>query len=174
MRATTAPSARRAVLTSLPIALLVTLGLLVGTPVAAQAPITVSIDIYPGDSPNVISLKADDSVGSFPVAILGSPTFDVTRVDPASIRLAGSRAKRVPSGRTLCETEDVNGDGSPDLICQLELGQLSLKQGDSVAVLEARTRDGTPIRGEDSVQVVGGQQKVPPGKARRGAGAPPR
>jgi len=50
------------------------------------APTSVALDIKPQGCPNSWNLK---SKGVLPAAILGAQDFDVTTVDPASIRLAG-------------------------------------------------------------------------------------
>ena len=49
-----------------------------------SAAIPVAFDIKPQSCPNPISTK---DKGVLPVAILGSDTFDVTQIDPASLRL---------------------------------------------------------------------------------------
>jgi len=49
-------------------------------------PIDVSVDIKPTSCPNPINFK---SKGVLPVAILGTDEFDVTQIDPASVRLEG-------------------------------------------------------------------------------------
>ncbi len=58
------------------------------------------------------------------------------------------------SNKLLCHDEDVNSDGLLDLVCQVETAQFMIEVGESVAVLEAETFDGTPIRGEDSIRIV--------------------
>ncbi len=46
----------------------------------------VFVDIKPGSCPNPVNVK---SSGVLPVAILGTADFDITTIDPTSIRLAG-------------------------------------------------------------------------------------
>lgn len=112
----------------------------------------VEIDIKPGSDPNSINLS---SAGSIPVAILSSTDFDATTVEPESVSLAGARVKLVgKSGKYLCHPEDTNGDGLLDLVCQVYTAQFMIEEGESVAVLEAETLAGVPIRGEDSIRVV--------------------
>ncbi len=111
----------------------------------------VPIDVMPGSDQNVIRLGAR---GVVPVAILGTPTFDATTVDPASVRLAGSPVRRTPSGAFLCQDEDVNLDSIVDLLCQIEIGALQLGPNDTIAVLDAVTFDGTHIEGSDTVRVL--------------------
>ncbi len=112
----------------------------------------VRIDIKPGSDPNSINLSA---AGVIPVAILSSETFDATTVDPSTVSLAGAKVKMVgKSNKFLCHTEDVNGDGRQDLVCQVTTAQFMIETGSSVAVLEAETFGGQAIRGEDSVNIV--------------------
>ena len=116
--------------------------------------LTVIIDIKPGSFPNSINLS---SAGVIPVAILSSDTFDATtEVNPDTLALAGAAVKMVgKSGKFLCHgDEDVNTDGLLDLVCQFETAQFMIEPGDSVAVLEGETTEGTSIRGEDSIRIV--------------------
>jgi hypothetical protein len=46
----------------------------------------INVDIKPGTCPNPVNVKAR---GVLPVAILGTADFDVTTIDPASVRLEG-------------------------------------------------------------------------------------
>ena len=113
----------------------------------------MEIDIKPGSDPNSINLGA---AGVIPVAILSSETFDATTVDPDTVSLAGAKVKMVGrSNRFMCHQEDVNADGRLDLLCQVEnLTQFLTEEGQTIAVLEATTLDGLPIRGEDTVNIV--------------------
>ena len=47
--------------------------------------INVALDVLPGSCPNPLNVKAG---GVFPVAVVGTEDFDVTQIDPASIRLS--------------------------------------------------------------------------------------
>jgi len=112
----------------------------------------VAIDIKPGSDPNSINLS---SAGVIPVAILSSDTFDATTVNPDTVSLAGARVKLVgKSSKYLCHEEDVNGDELLDLVCQVYTAEFMIEEGESVAVLEAETFDGAPIRGEDTISIV--------------------
>ncbi len=112
----------------------------------------VAIDIKPGSFPNSINLG---SAGSIPVAILSSATFDATTVDPATVTLAGASVQMVgKSDKFLCNADDPNMDGLPDLVCHVQTAQFVIQLGESVAVLEAQTFGGMPIRGEDTVRIV--------------------
>ncbi len=114
----------------------------------------VDIDIKPGSDPNSVNLC---SKGVLPVAILGSADFDATRVDPETVRLADAAVKMVgKSGKHLCHVEDVNGDGLPDLTCQVVVSDMAVDLGitDTQVKLRAQTTDGTLIWGTDSINVV--------------------
>ena len=112
----------------------------------------VSIDIKPGSSPNTINLG---SSGVVPVAILSSPTFDATQVDPATIRLAASAVRlNGQSDKASCNVRDVNRDGRPDLVCHVKTDQFAIQPGSTSAVLTGRTFNGQDIQGVDSIQIV--------------------
>jgi hypothetical protein len=114
--------------------------------------INVAIDIKPGSFPNSIN---PGSGGNVPVAILGSPTFDVTTVNPYSISLAGATVNLKGKTQTPhASYEDVNGDGFMDLIVQVSTDALELSGNDIEATLTGMTYDGIPISGKDSVRNV--------------------
>ncbi len=116
------------------------------------AVIPVNIDIKLGSDPNSINLGSN---GNVPVAILGSPTFDVTTVNPYSISLAGAAVNLKGKAQTPQSSyEDVNGDGFMDLIVHVSTKSLVVSEGDTEAVLTGMTYDGIPISGKDSVRIV--------------------
>ena len=65
--------------------------------VAFKAELVVEIDIKPGSCPNPFNSK---SMGSVPVAIVGTADFDVETVDPATICLV------TPWGEVVCALEN--------------------------------------------------------------------
>ena len=106
----------------------------------------VSIDIRPGSRRNIIWLHSSATI---PVAILGAPGFDAATVDPETIRLAGASVRMVGRGnRSLCRLRDASKprDGLDDLVCRI-VNETTLEVGSTIAVIEARTFDGTMIRG---------------------------
>lgn len=114
--------------------------------------LSVTIDIKPGSYPNSINLS---SAGVIPVAIFSTSTFDARTIDPDTLFLAGASVGMMgKSGKLLCNVQDVNGDGLPDLVCQFETAQLLLQPGDTVAVLVGKTLSGVAIRGQDTVRIV--------------------
>ena len=119
--------------------------------------IAVNIDIKPGADPNPINTG---SKGNVPVAILGSATFDVTKVDPNSVTLASASLKVKGKAETpMASFEDVNGDGYQDMVVHVLTQELSLDPGATSAVLSGFTYAGvsyygTRFEGSDSILIV--------------------
>lgn len=119
---------------------------------AGKCKLHVDIDIKPGSDPNAINLG---SAGVIPVAILSTPTFDATTVDPSSISLAGASVKVVgKNDRPLCHAEDVNDDLLADLVCQVYTYEFLVEEGAGTASLTGQTFGGLSIWGEDSIKIV--------------------
>lgn len=112
------------------------------------------IDIKPGSERNPVKLR---SSGAIPIAIFSSADFDATQVDPATVTLAGASVRHGNGGALLAHREDVDGDGSLDLLVQIDTDQLEVGPGTTVVRLRGRTFDGTPLRGEDVIAVVSGE-----------------
>lgn len=116
--------------------------------------VEVAVDIKPGSYPNPLNVT---SKGVVPVAILGSSSFDVTTIDPATVKLEGVSALR-------WSVEDVApADGYPDLVLHFDTQELvaalgSVQDGDVVALTVTGNLNamsgGTPIQGEDSVVIL--------------------
>lgn len=108
----------------------------------------VVIDIKPGSDPNCFN---PDGHGVIPVAIMGSASFDVTRIDPGSLEFGGL-AVRVRGNRgPLCDVDYVNADGQPDLVCHFEDETDGWTEGSDSATLTGRLDDGSAFRGSDSI-----------------------
>jgi len=113
----------------------------------------VLIDIRPRRIPNIVNLTSPVPLA---VAIFGSATFDVTRINPATVRLSGARVPQ-SNNRFACAVLHVNGDNFPDLVCIVDKRQLVLPADNAIAVLTGRTFANRPFRGEDSIQIVRGR-----------------
>jgi hypothetical protein len=123
--------------------------------------IPVSIDIKPGSDPNSINLGEH---GLLPVAILGSPEFDVETIDPATIVIGGvSLALRGPAKKVqklAYSYEDVDlEDGYTDrMMIFFDVWKLVdegvLTEGTTELLLTATLYDGTLIEGKDAVNIV--------------------
>lgn len=136
---------------------------------AAPAAIQVAIDIKPQGCPNPFNIGAQ---GVLPVAILGSASFDVTTVDPSSIKLQGVPALRSAIAdvatpfngplvtATSCTT--AGPDGFLDLVMQFDDQAVSTALGaiaDGQVLTFTLTGDllpqfgGTAIKGQDIVSI---------------------
>ena len=128
--------------------------------------ITVAIDIKPGSCPNPLNIK---SKGVLPVAILGTDDFDVTTIDPASIRLAGVapiRSSIEDVSTPLLEKQDEcdciteGKDGIDDLTLKFDTQEIvsvlgEVADGDELVLpLRGELTDGTPIEGEDCIIIL--------------------
>jgi hypothetical protein len=106
--------------------------------------------VKPGDALPTIQLGAE---GLVTVAVLGSAAFDVAQVDPASMYFAGAPVA-VNQGVPKTSFEDVNGDGTADLVATFETRALQSKAGDTSASLAGKTHAGRRFHGTDGVRVL--------------------
>lgn len=120
----------------------------------------VTLDISPGGTPNPINIGRR---GQWSIAILSTPTFDATGVDPATVVLGDESGVDTPvaqrnNGTWYASFEDVNKDGLPDLVVKFDVPTLTAN-GDVTAattnvVLRGFLNDGcTNVRGEGPVIV---------------------
>ena len=119
-------------------------------PGAAPA-IAVNIDIKPGATDNSINLRSN---GNVPVAILSTPSFDATLVDPLTVTLAAAPVQLKGRGTPQASEEDTNGDGIVDLVVHVDTSALELSSQSVDAILEGTTFSGMNIRASDVVTVV--------------------
>jgi len=112
----------------------------------------VGIDIKPGSDDNTINLG---SFGVIPVAILSSPDFDATTVDPETVTLAGAEvAIRGNGNKYLVNQEDVNGDGLIDLVCKIETENLEPAIFQNGGAFLTGIANGVGIEGFDLITIV--------------------
>ena len=117
----------------------------------------VEIDILPADPNNSLNLK-----GSWlAVAILSSPTFDATLVDPETVRLGNDDGNDTPVGRDSdgfrSRIYDADRDGDLDMVVYFRIPAL-LENGDltpltDTLIMNGRQRDGSPFRASDFVRI---------------------
>jgi hypothetical protein len=116
--------------------------------VVSSPPAVVSIDIYPNRTPNQVFLSRNYTLY---VAVLGSATFSVADLNPATVKFGrtGTEASpvRAPLGR------DLNGDGYLDAMYGFRTLDCGFELGDTEGILTGRLFDGTDVRGVDSVLV---------------------
>ncbi len=115
----------------------------------AQKVIRVSIDIKPGDQPTTIEPNRQ---GMIPVAILTTPEFDASTVDPTTVRIGptGTEASVFRSNM-----DDVDRDKDVDMLLLFRVQEMRVKCGDTVISLRAKTMDGRQIEGSESVTTEG-------------------
>jgi hypothetical protein len=113
------------------------------------AVISVKIDIKPGSFPNSINPR---SKGVMPVAILTTPTFDATTVDPARVLFGATGTQAAPARFAF---EDVDGDGDTDMMIHFRTQDTGILCGDTSASLTGKTFGGQMIKGSDSIKTAG-------------------
>lgn len=111
--------------------------------------ISVQIDITPGKFPNSISLGGQDLIT---VAILTTPLFDATALDPLSVVFGPNGAGEAHRQGHI---EDVDGDGENDLLLHFNTQDTGIECGDTSTALIGAMLSGGLIVGTDSVQTVG-------------------
>jgi hypothetical protein len=107
-----------------------------------------------------------------PLAIRGSRYFDVTRVDPSTVRLAGATPITQGGKRPKTEIHDIDHDGEPDLLVWFDFDDLRLS-GPTATQAEASTRDGNRYVGPVFIGPTDTGPVVDRGVASPGAGAAP-
>jgi hypothetical protein len=120
-------------------------------------PLPIEIDIKPGDDTNVINARGMKTIY---VAILSSTDFDAPQeVDPETLTFGPTGNEASPIGCT-GNNEDINGDGSSDLLCEfsmkLEGGFPLFECGNTVGILKGKTvpPEGRPLVGQQAVVIV--------------------
>jgi probable HAF family extracellular repeat protein len=112
----------------------------------------VTIDVMPGDLSNTIHLTSNEKVR---VAILSSPTFDATTIDPLSVSFAGASARVVGrKAKPKVWTKDLARDGRMDLLLEFDVVELQLSSSETFGFLQARTFNGAYVVGTDAVYVI--------------------
>jgi hypothetical protein len=106
------------------------------------------IDIKPNSERNTISLK---SHGQVAVAILGSQVLDVRNVDVTSLAFGPDGAS--PAHAVGGHLEDVNRDGSTDLVSHYRADETGIQADANRACLRGRI-GATPFEACDSVTIV--------------------
>jgi hypothetical protein len=112
--------------------------------------VIVSIDVEPGEDPPTVNAK---SQGKIPVAILSSITFNApTQVKVSSLTFGHTGNE---ASLALCSgTEDVNGDGLPDLVCHFNVPLTEFQATDTIAILRGETNGGAAFMGTDTIRVI--------------------
>ena len=125
-------------------------------------PVEVEVDIKPQSCPNPLDVK---DKGVLPVAVLGTAEFDVTMIDPASVKLEGVEPLRwsmedvatpVSDGTDVCACTEDGPDGYNDLSLKFDAQAILASLGDVAdgeVVLLTLTADYPYIMGSDCVVI---------------------
>ncbi|MFQ6083948.1 MAG: hypothetical protein ACE5WD_11425, partial [Candidatus Aminicenantia bacterium] len=89
-----------------------------------------------------------------PIAIFGSPTFDVSQIDTTTVTLVNAGIKLKGNGQAIVGYEDINGDSILDIVIHIITEALELTETDIQAELNGFLVDGRNIKGADSIRVV--------------------
>jgi hypothetical protein len=117
----------------------------------ADPVIRVGIEIKPGSSRSPINPK---SRGKIPVAILSTADFNAPlRVNVSSVTF-GHTGDEPSLAFCNSTSQDVNGDGLPDLLCHFNTERTDFRSGDTEGILKGKTTEGTPIIARDTVRIV--------------------
>ncbi|MDY6952838.1 MAG: hypothetical protein SWE60_15105 [Thermodesulfobacteriota bacterium] len=140
--------------------------------------VNVSVDVKPGSCPNPLPLPKESghAEGKFPIAILGTGELDVTRIDPATIRMSregvegavapirhGYEDVATPFEGDMSACHDLKGDGLVDLTLKFkrkelaEVLDLDEKEGETIPLAVVGNLyekfGGTAIAGQDCVTI---------------------
>ena len=113
--------------------------------------VALEVVVKPGndsdDKPKPVNAGAK---GVIPVAIIGSVLFSVSDVDISNVTFGPSGASPKHEGHI----EDVNSDGTDDLLLHFPTPDTGLVEGDTQACLTGQTSGGLEITGCDSIRIV--------------------
>ncbi len=110
----------------------------------------VMVDVKPGSFPNPINLR---SQGVVPVALFGSPDFDVTQVDTGSVKFGPMHQHELGAPAVGYSYQDVNADGLLDIVFKFRTQETGLTPADMEACLHGMTMGGEHFCGHDLVVV---------------------
>lgn len=112
----------------------------------------VQIDIKPNDDTN--ALKPQQRA-PLPVVVFGSPVFDATSIDPASVTLTSAALKTKGKGdRYMYKIKDINGDGFMDYVASVVIDRFAIPPGSlsQLLTLRAVTFTGQQLEGQDAIR----------------------
>lgn len=117
--------------------------------------IEAPIDIRPGSDTNPVHAR---SSGMLPVAVLSEGDFDASAVDVSTVALGGVPVAARRDGTPLASLEDVDRDGTDDLVLQFRIQDLvsagALGAETASLALTGETASGEKFRGSDVVTVL--------------------
>ena len=127
--------------------------LVISPPVGAsrhgQAPIRVTVDVKPGDTPTTLEPKRQ---GMVPIAILSTRDFDAALIDVDTARAGATGVEATAFKHML---EDVDRDKDVDLLMLFRVSDLALTCQSKGVTVKAKTDKGQDIEGTELVLMVG-------------------
>ncbi len=120
-------------------------------------PLDSQIDIRPKHYPNVINLN---SAGKIAVAILGSPAFDATLVNPSSVLFGDATPVPETPVEPNFQIKDVNQDKVLDMVLHFNIQEIGVVPGDTSETLTGETFAGQAFAATDSIEVIPLQQPL--------------
>jgi hypothetical protein len=133
-------------------------GLIFSASINYSCTLEVPIDIKPGSFPSCFN---NNNSGLIPVAIFGSPSFNVNDVNLATVRLEGLPVAMKPNGRYTAAYQDMNSDGSVDLVVKFIDQEGVFDPSAEYATLTGNLMDGTPFFGVGDICIRGKDQPSP-------------
>ncbi|MDT8322672.1 MAG: T9SS type A sorting domain-containing protein [Bacteroidota bacterium] len=135
---------------------------------SAKTAVNAFVDIKSGSCPNSVNIN---SKGMLPVTILGTPWFDVTDIDPATVEILGvgvTGNSSVEDSSTIylgfpqdCYDCNLGGaDGFYDRTFKFKMKDIvaalpNVSNGDCYLVtVTGELYDGTPFQGEDVIRII--------------------
>jgi uncharacterized membrane protein len=114
--------------------------------------VEAAISIKPGSHSKKICLRSRKMVR---VAILSNDDFDApAQIDQSSLTFGATGYEQ---SLAFCKRKPISadqGDLKNDLVCQFQTDLAGFQCGDTVGVLRGVTKEGTSVRGSDSVSIV--------------------
>jgi len=87
--------------------------------------------------------------------LLGSDTFDVSAVDPSTVRFHPMGRCEQAAAPARYALTDVNGDGYTDLILHFRTQEVGFQPEDTAACLHGYLSNGKHFCGHDTVIIIG-------------------
>ncbi len=104
----------------------------------------VQIDVLPGDAANEVF---PNKGGQLPVAVLSSPEFDATQVNPASLRF-GAAAATIAAPVVIDDVDSLHGN---DTVARFKVQDSGILCDDTEVALSGETYAGDPIAGVGTI-----------------------
>ncbi|WP_051633825.1 hypothetical protein [Bacillus sp. UNC41MFS5] len=112
--------------------------------------VDVKIDIKPGSDPSSFGINSN---GKIPVALFGSSSVDVTKVNDDTVRFGNT--EEGGAAPTHYSVSDVNGDGYLDKVYHFPFQETKFDKSDTVGYLSGQFFDGLKFLGSSDIKIAG-------------------